>query len=297
MRHVSWWHAALSQRRVTGSPYPSLRQILLLVFVAVPVAQLLMYPVFGPGDLVGLVVLELFLLWLAALALRLRRSVPEDVLLFNATPLQALWLTLPAAVGAALIVAEVDHLLAAGLRALSWAPPLAIEHVLTQLQLVDDLPSLLGVSLGVVLVPAVCEEVFFRGFVFTGLRYHHGPATAIVGSALLFAAAHMNPWQFPALFLLGLFLAALVHWTHSVWPAVIGHSINNGLSVIAVNVRTHTGVDVLGASDPLPPIVVLFGGVALIMGVRLLRRLSPIMPILSPFARPAPADGPAEAWH
>lgn len=295
MRHVPRWQATLPQRRVTSPGYPSLRQILLVVF-AVPVAQLLIFPLFGPADAGGLVVLELLLLWLAVVFVRHNRNVPEDVFLLNATPLRALWLTVPAAAGAALVVAEVDHLLGVGLQALSWAPPAGVEHLLTRLQLVEDLPSLLAVLLGVVLIPAICEEAFFRGFVFTGLRYHHGPATAVIGSALLFAAAHLNPWQFPALFLLGLFLAALVHWTHSVWPAIIGHAINNGLSVLAVNLRAHTGVDVLGASDPLPPVVVLAAGVALVGGVRWLRRLPPIMPILSPWSRPAPADGPAEAF-
>jgi membrane protease YdiL (CAAX protease family) len=264
--------------------------------VAFPVAQFLIYPVFGDASpYAGLVAAELFLLWMAVLALRLRRWIPEDVLLLNAVPRRALWATLLAAGGAALLVSQFDLMWATTLEAVAWDPPLQLEHLRLRIQLVGDLPSALVVAVAVVIVPAVCEETFFRGFVFTGLRYHHGPVTAVIGSALLFAAAHLNPWQFPALFLLGLFLAALVHWTHSLYPAMLGHALNNALSVTAVNLRAHTGWDVLGGAESLPLIVAAAAGAALVVGIRWLRREPPIMPILSPYARPAPADGPPTA--
>ena len=298
MQHLPRRQTALRHGGVTTAPYPTLRQVLLLGFVAFPVAQFLIYPVVGEtSPYVGLVAAELFLLWMAVLALRLRRWIPEDVLLLNAVPLRALWAALLAAAGAALLVSQFDLVWSAALEAVSWDPPLYLQQLRVRIQLIDDLPSALIVTIAVVLVPALCEETFFRGFVFTGLRYHHGPVTAVVGSALLFAAAHLNPWQFPALFLLGLFHAALVHWTHSLYPAMVGHAVNNALSVTAVNLRVTTGWDVLGAAESLPLIVLIGAGAALSVGIRSLRRAPPIMPILSPYARPAPADGPSAAWH
>ena len=202
-----------------------------------------------------------------------------------------------AATGAAMVLSAFDQVVASGLEVLTWDPPLFAEQMLVRIQLIDGVPSALIVLLAVVLVPALCEEALFRGLVFTGLRYHHGPGTAIVGSAFLFAAAHLNPWQFPALFLLGLFLSGLVHWTHSIYPAILGHAANNALSVLAVNVRAQTGVDLLGAVEPVPVPLVLAAGVALIVGIRWLRHIPPTMPILSPFARPAPADDVPDSWH
>jgi len=240
---------------------------------------------------------ELFLLWLAVLAVRLRRWIPGDLFLLNAVPQRALWTTLLAAAGAALVASTFDQMVAFGLKVMTWDPPLYAEQILVRVQLIDGMPSALIVLLSVVLVPALCEETLFRGFVFTGLRYHHGPGTAIVGSAFLFAAAHLNPWQFPALFLLGLFLAGLVHWTHSIYPAILGHAANNALSVLAVNVRAQTGIDLLGAVEPVPVPLVLAASVALIVGIGWLRRIPPTMPILSPFSRPAPADGLPDSWH
>ena len=278
-------------------PYPTLRQILLLSFIVFPVAQFLIYPVVGEdAPLLGMVTAELFLLWLAAFMVRLRRWNTEDVFLLNAAPMRALWGSLVAALGAALLATEFDHVCAWVLQTLAWDPPLTFVYMQLQIQLITDLPSALAVVLAVVIVPALCEEIFFRGLVYTGLRYQFGPKAAIVGSALLFAAAHFNPWKFPALFLLGLFLAALVHWTHSLYPALIAHATNNALSVATVNLRAHTGWDILGATDALSWPMLLGAVVALLWGIRWLRQQAPIMPILSPYARPAPPDGPVAAW-
>lgn len=280
--------------------YPSLRHVLLLSFLAFPLSQFLVYPLLSEySQRLGLTAAELVLAGLAGLAIRNRGWIPEDVLLLNAVPRRAL-LALPmAAIGAAVLVGEFDHGLERLLAQADMGVPLALQRTLLEMQLVTGSRSLVLTVVSVVVVPAICEEAFFRGFVLTGLMYHHGPITAIVGSALVFAAAHLNPWQFPALFMLGLFLAAVVHWTHSVYPAVIGHAINNGLSVLAVNVRAHTGGDWLGASDPLPAAAVTAAAGAVVLGARLLLRQQPVMPLLSPYARPAPSDGvPAPtAWR
>ena len=275
-----------------------MRQILLLVVVCFPLSQFIVYPVLGESSAhIGLVAAELSLLALAALALRLYRWIPEDVFLLNAVPMAALWSTLLAAMGAALLASAFDQVVAGGLEAIAWVPPLSAEQMLVRIQLITDMPSALTVVLAVVLIPALCEEVLFRGLVFTGLHYHHGAAAAIVGSAFLFAAAHLNPWQFPALFLLGLFLGGLVHWTHSIYPAILAHAVNNALSVLAVNVRAHTGIDVLGAVESVPALTICVAVVALAAGVHGLRRISPTMPILSTIARLEQTNEPATGWR
>jgi len=295
---VPWWQVALPHAGVTITPYPTLRQILLLSCIAFPVAQLFIYPLLGEDSPhAGMVAVELFLVWLVVLLVRRQRWSAEDVLLLNAVPLTALWVAGISALGAALLATQFDQLCSEVLTVLGWQAPAQLLHVLVRIQLITDPTSALVVVFAVIIIPAVCEEVFFRGFVFTGLRYHHGPATAIIGSALLFAAAHLNPWQFPALLFLGLFLGALVHWTHSLYPSLLGHAAINSLSVTAINLRTHTGTDVLGAVDPVPLMLLLGAGLSLVAGIRWLRQSPPIMPILSPYTRPAPADGPADAWR
>ena len=82
-------------------------------------------------------------------------------------------------------------------------------------------------------VPGVCEELLFRGFVQAGLRKTFESDTkAIVVGSLLFAGFHLNPWSFPFLVMIGLFLGVLVQRTGSLVPAMIAHALNNILSLL-----------------------------------------------------------------
>jgi sodium transport system permease protein len=80
-------------------------------------------------------------------------------------------------------------------------------------------------------LPAVCEELAFRGFILTGLRRRFRAGTAIIISSVLFAVAHMNVFQFAPTFVLGLVLGALVVRSGSVLPAMVCHLIHNGLLI------------------------------------------------------------------
>lgn len=81
--------------------------------------------------------------------------------------------------------------------------------------------------LALVVIPAVCEEVTFRGLILSGLRRGFRPWTAVLLSAFLFALYQMNVFQFVPHFVLGVVLALLVERTGSVWPAVAFHLVYN----------------------------------------------------------------------
>ena len=53
-------------------------------------------------------------------------------------------------------------------------------------------------------------------------------------SSLIFSPLHLNPPAAPALFVLGLLLAAIYHRTGSLTPAVIAHGFNNGVAFLAL---------------------------------------------------------------
>jgi membrane protease YdiL (CAAX protease family) len=80
------------------------------------------------------------------------------------------------------------------------------------------------------LVAPLCEEVAFRGYLLSAWLSRHPPALAIGGSALLFAALHLDPIRAPSLLLLGALYAWLSWRTGSIWPAVIAHATNNGIA-------------------------------------------------------------------
>ena len=92
-----------------------------------------------------------------------------------------------------------------------------------------------------VAIAPFCEEVFFRGFVFPGLRHSMSVSWAVLVSSLLFATAHADPGSFPVLFVIGLALAFLRWRTRSIWPSILLHTLNNGVAALVI-VLTMQGV-------------------------------------------------------
>ena len=93
-----------------------------------------------------------------------------------------------------------------------------------------DFVVLLGL-LGV--IPGICEEVLFRGYVQVGLRraFGSGPRAVVVG-ALIFALFHLNPWRFDVLLLIGLYLGFLMERTGTLIPSMVAHATINMQSVL-----------------------------------------------------------------
>jgi membrane protease YdiL (CAAX protease family) len=99
-------------------------------------------------------------------------------------------------------------------------------------------PTLL--VLCVTVVPAVCEELLFRGLLLAGLRRSLGDAGAVLASAFCFAALHLSPERFLAQFAVGILLGMLVVRSGSLWPAVVLHGLHN-LGVIALSTAIQNG--------------------------------------------------------
>lgn len=91
-----------------------------------------------------------------------------------------------------------------------------------------------GAILKVVIMAPVIEEMIFRGVIMHGLMRNNSKFTAVFVSALLFALFHLNPWQFPATFVLGLVLGILMLRTRNIYLCILGHAINNGLVLISI---------------------------------------------------------------
>lgn len=85
-----------------------------------------------------------------------------------------------------------------------------------------------------VTVAPIVEELFFRGLVYQALKERTGAAWAGALSALIFAIYHFSLWLIVPILLLGLALAWLTEWQRSLWPAIIGHALNNLVAVLIV---------------------------------------------------------------
>ncbi|MDZ4836555.1 MAG: type II CAAX endopeptidase family protein [Candidatus Melainabacteria bacterium] len=91
------------------------------------------------------------------------------------------------------------------------------------------------ITLGV--LPALCEETLFRGFLYTNLRRKFGAFLSIIFSAALFSLAHFDPGGALPLFVLGALFAFVFERTKSLVPAMVAHCMwNSGTFLIALTV-------------------------------------------------------------
>jgi len=102
--------------------------------------------------------------------------------------------------------------------------------------------GLLITFVAVAIFAPVVEEVFFRGFLYGGMRGRIGMGGALVGSALFFTALHFTLDQFIPIFILGLFLAWLYEKTGSLYPGICLHIANNALALVALMIIRATGL-------------------------------------------------------
>jgi hypothetical protein len=81
----------------------------------------------------------------------------------------------------------------------------------------------------VILAP-LSEEIFFRGFLFQGLRQKYGWVKALLISSAIFAFFHLEPAAFIPTFILGCVLGYAFERSNSLWPGIILHFLVNGLA-------------------------------------------------------------------
>src|SRR5262249_38309927 len=122
----------------------------------------------------------------------------------------------------------------------------------------DDLPAWV-IVLCMAVAPAVLEELFFRGYLFSALRAAGPPRTAIVTSAIFFGL-FLLVRQFVVVeagvisTLLGLLLGWLAWRTGSVVPGMILHAIHNSvLILLALYKQDLLAAGWLQESSTLPP--------------------------------------------
>ncbi|MFV0379111.1 MAG: lysostaphin resistance A-like protein [Mangrovibacterium sp.] len=91
-----------------------------------------------------------------------------------------------------------------------------------------------GAVLKVVIIAPIVEELIFRGIIMHGFMRNYPSLLAIFFSGLLFALFHLNPWQFPATFMLGCLLGWVMIITRNILACILGHAINNLLVLLSI---------------------------------------------------------------
>ncbi|MBE6692126.1 MAG: CPBP family intramembrane metalloprotease [Ruminococcaceae bacterium] len=88
------------------------------------------------------------------------------------------------------------------------------------------------ILLSLVIIPAVCEELFFRGIIFSEYR-RFGTANAVIISAVCFAMLHFSLTNFFVYLFSGLVFGFVTAMTRSILPSVALHLLSNYLSIYA----------------------------------------------------------------
>ena len=150
---------------------------------------------------------------------------PTQTLLLRRPPFRA-----PLAAG---LLAVVFHPTANLLQSLvQRVYPLDEQVTKTLNELVFQPDSVWLLLLVIAVLPAVCEELAFRGFILSGLRHMGHKWTAIVVSSLFFGATHAIFQQSIVAALVGMILGFMAVQTGSIWPCILFHTIHNSMAIL-----------------------------------------------------------------
>ncbi|MDO4792654.1 MAG: ABC transporter permease subunit/CPBP intramembrane protease [Filifactor alocis] len=148
---------------------------------------------------------------------------------------------------------------------------------LEQMNRIFEGRSLLSMILVVALAPAVCEEIFFRGYIFSAFRQKRRVFVAVIITSVFFGVFHMSLVKFFTTTILGISLNYALYRSDSIVTSSLMHFLNNTTAVAALYVQRGKGgaeVQMEAAEQLTRPQFIVFGVLILLLisiGVFLLR--------------------------
>ncbi len=101
-------------------------------------------------------------------------------------------------------------------------------------KIIENRFGFLGAVFKVAILAPIIEETLFRGIIMHGFMRNYKNWYSIVISALMFSIYHLNPWQMPYTFFLGLLLGWLMVRSQSLTLCIIAHSLNNLIVLLSI---------------------------------------------------------------
>ena len=165
----------------------------------------------------------------------------------------------PYLLGSAVAILTSGFVVSSLMSLLDWIPNIMEQSF-------DILQSVWGGILAIAIVGPVLEELLFRGAITKALLQQYNPTKAILISALLFGAFHINPAQILPAFLIGILLAWTYYKTGSLIPCIFMHILNNSLSVyLSIKYPEAENMDDLISGTPY--LIILIGAIVILAGV------------------------------
>jgi sodium transport system permease protein len=141
------------------------------------------------------------------------------------------WLTIPAALLLAVFLHPVANMMQSVVTEL-YPVSEAVKNALVDIQKMWGNADIWQLLLVIALVPALCEELAFRGFILSGFRHIGHKWRAIALSALFFGVIHGILQQSLLAFLVGMILGYLAVQSGSIFPCMVFHMAHNSLAIL-----------------------------------------------------------------
>jgi membrane protease YdiL (CAAX protease family) len=132
--------------------------------------------------------------------------------------------------------------------AIQWALGIPLQNPQIPFLAPDNF-SLIGAAAMILfagLAVPFAEELLFRGVIFRWLRDRWGFWTAALTSSLIFGLLHGDISVAGATFVMGLVLAWFYERSHSLWPSILIHAVNNSLKLVLLYALIASGLNIPG---------------------------------------------------
>jgi uncharacterized protein len=118
----------------------------------------------------------------------------------------------------------------------------------------DTVPQLLAGFVVIALIPAIGEELLFRGLIQPRMyRLTRNVHVAIWFTGFFFSAVHMQFYGLIPRMLLGVLLGYLYVWSGNLWYPIIGHFTNNGFTLLMIYLHNRKTIDIdIEATSSVP---------------------------------------------
>ncbi|MCK5832979.1 CPBP family intramembrane metalloprotease [bacterium] len=177
----------------------------------------------------GLLITEVLLVSAPAylLARRLNLNIKETFRIKNPN-LPRIFLTIPLGIAGFVLITQFQVLS-------NMISPISPDYLQQFEGMLNDIASLgiVGGLAVLAVIPAICEEILFRGYILDGLTRKWGPILGIVIAGVLFGAFHLDPFRLIPASLLGIVYGIMVFRRGSIFYGMGAHVINNSCAFLA----------------------------------------------------------------
>ena len=145
-----------------------------------------------------------------------------------------------------------------------------LESTYSSLITAHSISEKLLVILVVAAVPAVCEEIMFRGFIQKSFELKLKPFWAILITSIFFGLYHFSPYGLLPLIILGLYFGFAAYKSESIFTSMSLHFLNNFSAIVVFfiagngqlldSVPSDKAVDLKSAITIFVSLLLLFGG-------------------------------------